>query len=55
MQSLHAADELDKNDFRHSTYAMKMKQTVEHPAVLQSRQIADATSEFDDDKEIQEE
>lgn len=55
MQSLHAADKLDKNDFCHSTYAMKMKQTVEHPTVLQSCHIADATFEFDDDKEIQEE
>jgi hypothetical protein len=32
---------------------MKLKPTVELPTVSQSHQIADATSEFDDNEEIQ--
>jgi hypothetical protein len=52
MLSLRAADKLDKNDFCHLAYVVKMKQTVEPPVVPQSRQSVDATSEFDDDKKI---
>jgi hypothetical protein len=55
MQNLRAADELDRNNFHHSTYVIKSKQSVKLPTVLELRQIADATSEFDDNEEIQEE
>jgi hypothetical protein len=55
MQSLQDADELDKNDFRHSAYPMKMKKTLEVLLLYQLRQFPDPTSQFDDNDEIQDE
>jgi hypothetical protein len=37
IKSLRAANELDKNDFRYSTYAVKLKLSVELSIVPQSR------------------
>ena len=55
MKSLWAANELVKNDFRYSTYVVKLKPSVELPIVPESRWIVDVIPEFDDNKEIQEE
>ena len=55
MQSLRDANELDKNDFCHSAYPMKMKKTLEVLVLYQLRQIPDPTSQFDDNNEIQDE
>lgn len=49
MQSLWDTNELDKNNFCHLVYAVKMKKTVEVPIAPQSHGIADPTSEFNID------
>jgi hypothetical protein len=54
MRSLRFADELDKNDFRHLMYAVKVKPTEEALALPEIRRTIDATSEFDDNEEVQE-
>jgi hypothetical protein len=55
MQSLLDFKNLDKNDFRHSTYTMKMKKTKKVLVLQQSCRLTNPTSEFDDDDDIQKE
>lgn len=53
MQSLSDANELDKNDLCYSTYAVKIKKTLEVPILSQLYWIVDQASEFDDNNKIQ--
>lgn len=52
---LRNSNKLEKNAFHHSAYNVKMKKSIDHPALLQSLWLADVTSKFDDNGEIQQE
>jgi hypothetical protein len=53
IRSLRSDQELDKNDFWHSMYAMRAKTIDEGPALPKIRRTTNAVSEFDDDEEVQ--
>ena len=52
IQSLRSNDEINKNDFRHHMYVVRMKPTTEPSDVHEFRPSSTGISEFDDDEEI---